>query len=312
MESNAAANALSFCDSVQLNIPLKINQVAKEFPVNPKVIANIAALRKLNPCWKYEILLDKNNKSVDYLAQHFDRAVVDAYRKLKAGPAKGDFLRYCMLFIEGGLYVDLDTWLPHDILKEKLVLPTDTLILFYDRNNNLRQDVLLATPRHEFLNLVIEECVKRINRRVPDIWLATGPHLVTDVFLMATSQQSLNFPSFYLYKSQWRTSPEWRLDVLLKHQVFMGGRVLDENDWGVALRAPGMEDGDQIPPGEEHYGGGIFGTPGLYVEGWVLQGWIDYMSIPLGLLFACICWWLGRRYCVRNKATGGNSAPKKR
>ncbi|POS82184.1 hypothetical protein EPUL_006634 [Erysiphe pulchra] len=65
-----------------------------------------------NPGYRYEMLTDGND--MDYVEHHFGPAglnrqdIVHTYRTLNAKIIKADLLRYLVMYVEGGLYADID------------------------------------------------------------------------------------------------------------------------------------------------------------------------------------------------------------
>ncbi|CCU75907.1 unnamed protein product [Blumeria hordei] len=65
-----------------------------------------------NPGYRYEMLTDGND--MDYVEQHFGPAglnrqdIVHTYRTLQAKIIKADLLRYLIMYVEGGVYADVD------------------------------------------------------------------------------------------------------------------------------------------------------------------------------------------------------------
>ncbi|KAJ6241063.1 inositol phosphoceramide mannosyltransferase 1 [Anaeramoeba flamelloides] len=75
-----------------------------------KVYENIA---KYAPGYKHVIYDDE--EGLAFLEKHFDKNVVQAYRKLNMGAHKADLLRYAFLYINGGVYLDIKTELVEPI-----------------------------------------------------------------------------------------------------------------------------------------------------------------------------------------------------
>ena len=61
---------------------------------------------KNNPEYKYEYY--NNNDCISFIDKHFSHDVTKAFNKLKPGAFKADLFRYCYLYINGGVYIDLD------------------------------------------------------------------------------------------------------------------------------------------------------------------------------------------------------------
>lgn len=116
-------------DNLNYNYSLKQNKTQENYKIqaNKKVIPKIIhqtweyKYEELNEdmkiyvdSWKthnsnYEhILYDKNDR-ISFIRENFDDNVLNSYNKLKPGAFKCDLWRYCILYICGGYYVDLDT-----------------------------------------------------------------------------------------------------------------------------------------------------------------------------------------------------------
>ena len=78
------------------------------------------------PDYKYKVLDDKDG--AEFITKYFQPEVLAAYHGLR-GAHRADLLRYCLLFIFGGVYMDIKT---------ELLMPlTEVLVPFPGRRNNL-------------------------------------------------------------------------------------------------------------------------------------------------------------------------------
>lgn len=68
--------------------------------------------------WEHKFFSDE--ASGEFLETHFPPEVKEAYDALTAGAFKADLFRYCVLFIYGGVYADVDV-----ILQSKLDVAID-------------------------------------------------------------------------------------------------------------------------------------------------------------------------------------------
>ena len=86
-------------------IPLKIYQtwITKDLP--PKMKECVELLKSQNP--KFEHHLFDDNDCRNFIRTHFRPDVLNAYDKLIPGAYKADLWRYCVLFINGGIYMDI-------------------------------------------------------------------------------------------------------------------------------------------------------------------------------------------------------------
>ena len=62
-------------------------------------------LQTCNP--ELEYFLFDDNDCIEFIKTHFENDVVDAYYRLIPGAYKADLWRYCVMYIEGGIYIDI-------------------------------------------------------------------------------------------------------------------------------------------------------------------------------------------------------------
>ena len=144
---------------------------------------------EMNPEFKYEYYND--NECIDFLKNNFPEDVTLAFHKLKPGAFKADLFRYCYLYINGGVYLDLDL-LPHKPLKEILVSNADFISCLENRPNRsingIYQGFMACKKGLDFLKRAIDTIVHytKINyyplKQESDIWInilaITGPVLL--------------------------------------------------------------------------------------------------------------------------------------
>lgn len=73
--------------------------------------------------WDYRFYLDSDIEA--FLSTHFPPEVKEAYDALIPGAFKADLFRYCVLFVYGGVYADVDV-----ILESKLDVVLDNDVGF--------------------------------------------------------------------------------------------------------------------------------------------------------------------------------------
>ena len=91
--------------SHQIIIPKKLFQTWHSKTLPPKMQENVAAIQRQNP--ELEYFLYDDNDCANYIKKHFSDEVVDAYNKLLPGAYKADLWRYCVMYIDGGVYLDI-------------------------------------------------------------------------------------------------------------------------------------------------------------------------------------------------------------
>jgi hypothetical protein len=70
-------------------------------------------LRDIQRQWKdlnseYHIELYDDNRCLDFLDKHYGKKYCDIFQFIKNGPIKADFFRVCLIYLNGGVYVDAD------------------------------------------------------------------------------------------------------------------------------------------------------------------------------------------------------------
>ncbi len=86
-------------------VPLTIYHSWGTGSVPPKMYENIQRLVELNPEFDYSF--NKDEACREFIAAHFEPAVVEAFDCLKPGAFKSDLWRYCVLYKNGGVYIDI-------------------------------------------------------------------------------------------------------------------------------------------------------------------------------------------------------------
>lgn len=108
----------------------------------------------------YNYYLFDDTDAIKFLKYYFHKDVVNRFYDLSYGAHKADLLRYCLLYIYGGVYLDIKTILIKP-LDEIFINKTNiyTCISRYAFKNNFEKYIyqgILATPPHKpiFLKLI--------------------------------------------------------------------------------------------------------------------------------------------------------------
>tara|TARA_Y100001972_G_C7648233_1_gene325856 strand:- start:1340 stop:2185 length:846 start_codon:yes stop_codon:yes gene_type:complete len=146
-------------DDPEEKIPKKIFQCFKTRNMVPdKVIDNI---KNLNPQWEYHFYDD--NMCIQFLNDHYGKEYVDKFNGFKKGAHKADLWRYCVLYMYGGVYIDIDLEMlvPLDAIidNETFIVPyTNTIPTKIVNANNIYNALIMVKPKHP----VIYDCIQRI------------------------------------------------------------------------------------------------------------------------------------------------------
>jgi mannosyltransferase OCH1-like enzyme len=129
----------------------------------------------------------------DYAYHFYDDAAVEAffenemppeyaatYRRLTIGAAKADFFRYAILYVKGGVYLDLDSSIRRPL--DRFIRPDDVAVITREGNPGLYvQWGLIFDKGHPILKRTLEMVLDNINtHRYPhDVHATTGPGVYT-------------------------------------------------------------------------------------------------------------------------------------
>ena len=134
-------------------IPKKIYQTYKsKSSVPQKVFENI---KKYATEYDYEFFSDED--CIAFIEKYFPANVLTAYNKLENRAHKADLFRYCILYINGGIYLDIKTVLLKplkDIFKENYVYSSISSI-----KDSIYQGVLASPPKNKFFLELIDYIV---------------------------------------------------------------------------------------------------------------------------------------------------------
>lgn len=182
-----------------------ITQGTKKIPLPEIAIQTEQTLRELNP--EYEITMVDNQFVEPFIRENYGDIVWDYYLRIDPsyGAVRADFLRYLILYKEGGIYTDLKISVSKPF--RETILESDRLLLSHWDNlpgeehegwghleglesiprGEYIMGVIIAAPGHPFLREVILEVMRNIDTYNPYIhntgfsgtlWL-TGPVLYT-------------------------------------------------------------------------------------------------------------------------------------
>jgi mannosyltransferase OCH1-like enzyme len=142
-------------------IPKKIFQTYKNTKNIPKIVFD--NIKKYANSYEYNFYNDQDCE--DFLKKYFIPDVFKKFKTLKKGAHKADLFRYCVLYLYGGIYIDIKT---------ELLKPID--YIFKDHNfytvisknpKSIYQGILATYPFNDILkrsiNFIINSDNKKIN-----------------------------------------------------------------------------------------------------------------------------------------------------
>lgn len=230
------------------DVPLVIYESWSSNTVPEKMKKNIYTLLESNPEFDYYLYSDE--ASYDFIKKHFDNDVLEAFVTLKPGAYKSDLWRYCILYINGGVYMDIKytTIVPLiDIIKM-----TPTVYVNDMDTSNLRtkeciyNGFMISPPNNIVLKDCIDEIVENCKKKFygANSLDVTGPCLLGriikkhDATLRGKNKYRYNESSFifrtgyiiYDDKPMLKTYPEYRIEQEMKQSVEHYGTLWSKGD----------------------------------------------------------------------------------
>jgi hypothetical protein len=173
-------------------IPLNLYQTWYTLQLPPNMKTNVESLKAQNPEFKHYLYDDTMCRN--FIAENFDADVLYAFDKLKPGAYKADLWRYCILYKQGGIYLDIKY---NCVNHFKLIQLTDQEYCVRDRPYTgivgIYNALLCFKPNNTILHKCIETIVKFVKYNVTGYTSLhlTGPHLMCTFF---TKQEIYNLP----------------------------------------------------------------------------------------------------------------------
>jgi mannosyltransferase OCH1-like enzyme len=168
-------------------IPKLIHQTAKTPEIPPACRPFVEKLRALHPGWTYRLWTDEDNLE---LVRTRMPEFLEVYQKLPKNIMRADVIRYVMMYVLGGLYLDTDYEFirPFDLLDHDVVLPLESDGTGTGNNASVRvaNAIFAAVPGHPFWKMVLDDLMANppLGSDV-NILSATGPLFLTRLYQRA-------------------------------------------------------------------------------------------------------------------------------
>lgn len=175
-------------------IPLKIFQTWHSKYLPPEMKKCVMSLKKSNPEFEYYIFDD--NDCREFIKNHYSIVVMNAFDKLKPGAFKADLWRCCILYVYGGIYLDIKFSCVNGF---KFITLTNDEYFVRDYGNDLAvYNALMICKPH---NHILLNSIKQIVQNVELEYYGTSPLEVTGPKMMIkffTSNDKRNLNRVYL------------------------------------------------------------------------------------------------------------------
>lgn len=156
-------------------IPKVIHQTFESADVPDRMYEASQSWRQMNP--EYAHCFHDRDDRRGFIETHFPKAVLGAYDKIENGAFRADLWRYCLLYIHGGVYADIDSVARAGL--SGLIRPDDTFLVARAGNLDyaLFNGFICVRPGHPFMKAALERATRLVNASARDLdgFMATGP-----------------------------------------------------------------------------------------------------------------------------------------
>jgi mannosyltransferase OCH1-like enzyme len=167
-------------------IPLTIYQTWYTKDLPPKMRESVELLKRQNPC--FEHFLYDDNDCREFIKENFDENVLNTYDSLIPGAYKADLWRLCILYIKGGIYMDIKL---NCVNGFKLIELTENEHFVLDRIKHfttpkpIYNALMVCKKENPFLLLGIKKIVDNVKNKYygPNALYPTGPGMLSQVIL---------------------------------------------------------------------------------------------------------------------------------
>lgn len=178
--------------SNSITIPKIIMQTWKNLEIPAKWSKSPESIKKFLPNWNYVLMTDSDNLS--FVEKYFPD-FLSFYNNFKYPIQRADAIRYMWLYVNGGVYMDLDFELTKNLEvlindnKYTYYPQTDIYLVEYTKNGKfaVTNSFMISKPRNPFWLKVIDEMKKDIKwyykiTRFTTVYESTGPSMLTRVY----------------------------------------------------------------------------------------------------------------------------------
>jgi mannosyltransferase OCH1-like enzyme len=159
-------------------IPLKLHLFWHDKTLPPKMQENVETLKKINP--EFDVIVYDGEAAYEYIKNNFPGDVLKAYDILIPISFKSDLFRFCVVYKEGGVYLDIkfepiDGFKLLNLVKYREVWATEC-------ENIVNTGIFMSVPKNRILKCAIDMIKYNALNRIMGAYASsiTGPWLLTD------------------------------------------------------------------------------------------------------------------------------------
>ena len=161
-------------------IPLNIYQTWHTKKLPPKMFESVNLIKNLNPRFNYQLFDDDDCR--EFIKNNFEERVLHAFDSLIPGAYKADLWRYCILYKNGGIYLDIK-YRPLNNFRFITMTEKEHWVLDADKNG-IYNALMVCRPENEILLKAINKIVENVKNKFygNNCLEPTGPLLLSSFF----------------------------------------------------------------------------------------------------------------------------------
>jgi mannosyltransferase OCH1-like enzyme len=188
-------------------IPSHIYQTWHTKDLPPKMRERVNLLKSQNPQFTHHLYDD--NDCREFIRKYFKPDVLDAFDKLIPGAYKADLFRLCILFIKGGIYMDIKLVCVNGFSLMELIHDNHFVLDRPSCINGIYNAFIVSKKHNLFLYKCIRQIVKNVKYKYYGVnpLAPTGPIMLFDVFFMQKQKMNIDMQhldpqgGFIVYKN---------------------------------------------------------------------------------------------------------------
>jgi len=179
-------------------IPYNIFQTWHTLDLPIYMKQNVELLKSQNPDFNYYLYDDAMCR--DFINSYYDDDTLYAFDTLIPGAYKADLWRYCVLYVYGGIYLDIKYKCINDFTLNTLLNKEQYVRDYFD---GIYQALLVCLPKNEILMKCIDQIIINVKTKsyLADPLSITGPQLMNKYFTLKEINNldlSLKMPNILL------------------------------------------------------------------------------------------------------------------
>ena len=178
-------------------IPLNIYQTWHTKDLPPLIKNAVNKIINNNPRFNYQLFDDDDCRN--FIKYNFDTNVLNAFDSLIPGAYKADLWRYCILYKNGGVYLDIK-YAPVNGFKFINLMEKEHWVLDMDKNG-IYNALMVCKPNNKILLKAINKVVDNVKNKFygSNCLHPTGPIMLAEFF---TQSDKNNFDMYHdIYQS---------------------------------------------------------------------------------------------------------------